>query len=143
MYQNNIWFFFFQNFLHFCKNLRGYIKQTLLFLHDIQIPVRHDVKCLQYLFQHFFVLARYTYHTLYLRPFSQLQNHRTHFYSFRTRSKNDHYFFLHITYLLLQSRLKTYHLHPVCTDQHSRSLHFHNVSLTLRPLLHCPSTFPS
>ena len=94
--QNDIRFFFFQNFLDAIQNIGSYIEQSLLVLHNRQIVVRRDIKGFKNHIKHLAVLSCHTYHGLQFFPLLQLIDKRAHFDCFRSGTENEHYFFHNI-----------------------------------------------
>ena len=58
--------------------------------HNIQIPIRFDIKDLQHAVQHLAVLGRHAAKALDLRSGGQLLHQRTHFNCFRPGAENAH-----------------------------------------------------
>ena len=66
---------------------------NLLVLHNGQIIVGCDIKCLQHHIQHLPMLTSYTYYSLMCVPLLQFINKRAHFDCFRSGTENEHYYF--------------------------------------------------
>ena len=78
MDQNNIRFYFFQNFPDIQKNRIGDIKQGLILFHDGKIIIRLHMKDLKNLLQHFTMLSADTDHRTNRTAFSELIDDRAH-----------------------------------------------------------------
>ena len=94
MYKHHIRFFSIQYIVKAMKDRPCHRIQRLSFFHNIQIIIRSNMKCIQNRIQHFSVLGRNTYDTVYLTfmPFHLLYD-RSHLYSFRTGSENTHHLY--------------------------------------------------
>ena len=95
--QYYIRFFLFQNSLDAIQNIGSYVEQRLLILHDGQVIIRGNIKCLKNHIKHLTMLTSHTNNRFQFFTFLQFINKRTHFNCFRTSTENEHYFF-HIQY---------------------------------------------
>ena len=91
MYQNKIRSFLLKNRLHISQNIRRNGCQRLRWFHDVKIVIYLDLKNVDDLHQHLFMLARKADHAFNFRMFLQSFDQRTHLDGLRSGSEHTHY----------------------------------------------------
>ena len=84
------------------EDLRRYVRQSLAWLHDIEVGVRHDPEDLKHLIEHLPMLRGY--HDLGLEPWVRVKRmyEWRHLDGFRPRAENDHDFYFGLGHYLFQ-----------------------------------------